>query len=592
MKYQSETISTILTRLNVNYFLPAIQREYVWHPDQIVQLFDSIMRNYPVGSFLFWELNHENHYKWDIYRFVQNFKQDATHNEPASTAGVHLLTLVLDGQQRLTSLLVGLKGTYTVKKKYMQWDKPNAWIKQSLYLDLLKDPKTTEDDTEEGSRYDFRFMDVAPASDSNHYWYKVGHILDYQSQESFDTFLEEEEDRLPDTLTKGQIKVFTKNLTRLYNAIWKDDCIAYYVEHDQNYDRVLTIFVRANQGGTKLSKSDLLLSMVTAKWDGINARDEIYDFVDRLNNQLTHKNNFDKDFIMKTCLVLSDLQVQYKVENFNNQNLMLIHSNWKGIKAAIETTANLVNSFGINRDTLTSANALIPIIYFLYKHPGTTLLGGNQFEVKNASLIRIWLLMALLNNIFSGQSDRALSDTRRALEQSQDGKNFPVDAINAELKRSARKASFDDDTIDTILSLSYGKSLTFLALSLLYDQNNWGNLTYHQDHIFPQALFTSKNLSSVCSTIDQQKRYWDAMNRVGNLQLLLPGENLEKSNKDFEQWLATRDTSFRKRHLIPDDDRLLKFDNFEKFIAAREELICERLKHILSTAQQEKVGLY
>src|SRR5437016_4892387 len=240
MKYQSETISTILTRLNVNYFLPAIQREYVWHPDQIVQLFDSIMRNYPVGSFLFWELNHENHYKWDIYRFVQNFKQDATHNEPASTAGVHLLT------------------------------------------------------------------------------------------------------------------------------------------------RVLTIFVRANQGGTKRSKSDLLLSMVTAKWDGINARDEIYDFVDRLNNQLTHKNNFDKDFIMKTCLVLSDLQVQYKVENFNNQNLMLIHSNWKGIKAAIETTANLVNSFGINRDTLTSANALIPIIYFLYKHPGTTLLGGNQFEVKNA----------------------------------------------------------------------------------------------------------------------------------------------------------------------------------------------------------------
>ena len=271
---------------------------------------------------------------------------------------------------------------------------------------------------------------------------------------------------------------------------------------------------------------------------------------------------------------------------------MLIHSNWKGIKAAIETTANLVNSFGINRDTLTSANALIPIIYFLYKHPGTTLLGGNQFEVKNASLIRIWLLMALLNNIFSGQSDRALSDTRRALEQSQDGEDFPVDAIIAELKRSARKASFDDDTIDTILSLSYGKSLTFLALSLLYDQNNWGNLTYHQDHIFPQALFTSKNLSSVCSTIDQQKRYWDAMNRVGNLQLLLPGENLEKSNKDFEQWLATRDTSFRKRHLIPDDDRLLKFDNFEKFIVAREELICERLKHILSTAQQEKVGLY
>jgi uncharacterized protein with ParB-like and HNH nuclease domain len=55
MHYSSETIATVLKRLNVNYFLPAIQREYVWNPDQIIQLFDSLMRNYPIGSFLFWE---------------------------------------------------------------------------------------------------------------------------------------------------------------------------------------------------------------------------------------------------------------------------------------------------------------------------------------------------------------------------------------------------------------------------------------------------------------------------------------------------------------------------------------------------------
>ena len=128
MKYQSETIATILKRLNVNYFLPAIQREYVWRPDQIVQLFDSIMRNYPIGSFLFWELNPENRNKWDVYQFVQYYKQDETHNDPANTDGVQQLTLVLDGQQRLTSLLIGLKGTYTIKKKYIQWNKPHAWV--------------------------------------------------------------------------------------------------------------------------------------------------------------------------------------------------------------------------------------------------------------------------------------------------------------------------------------------------------------------------------------------------------------------------------------------------------------------------------
>ena len=56
MHYPPEIIATVLKRLNVNYFLPAIQREYVWSPDQIIQLFDSLMRNYPIGSFLFWEL--------------------------------------------------------------------------------------------------------------------------------------------------------------------------------------------------------------------------------------------------------------------------------------------------------------------------------------------------------------------------------------------------------------------------------------------------------------------------------------------------------------------------------------------------------
>jgi hypothetical protein len=155
--------------------------------------------------------------------------------------------------------------------------------------------------------------------------------------------------------------------------------------------------------------------MVTAKWNDMNARDEIYDFVDRLNSQLTHKNNFDKDFIMKTCLVLSDLPVQYKVENFNNTNLTEIHRRWKTIKTAIEAAVTLVNSFGIDRDSLTSANALIPIIYYFFQHPSMTLRGNTPFEIQNGCRIHRWLLTALLNNAFSGQSDRALTDTRRAV---------------------------------------------------------------------------------------------------------------------------------------------------------------------------------
>ena len=161
-------------------------------------------------------------------------------------------------------------------------------------------------------------------------------MLDFGSEKKFEDYLESAEQALPDSVTKGQTRIFRKNLERLYRAIHRDKVIAYYTETDQDADRALDIFVRANEGGTKLSKSDLLLSMVTSSWDGMNARDKIFGFVDHLNQKLTRKNDFDKDFIMKACLVLTDLPVAYKVQNFSSQNLQKIRHNWSAIKKAIE----------------------------------------------------------------------------------------------------------------------------------------------------------------------------------------------------------------------------------------------------------------
>lgn len=140
----------------------------------------------------------------------------------------------------------------------------------------------------------------------------------------------------------------------------------------------------------------------------------------------------------------------------------------------------------------------------------------------------------------------------------------------------------EDDLIEAILSFKYGRPLTFLALSLLYDDNNWGNIKYHEDHIFPQALFTRQFMTNNCLSADQQEKYNELMNRIGNLELLLPAENQEKSDTNFEEWLPTRETNFRVRHLIPQDNTLLRFDKFEEFIEVREELIRQRLRTIFA----------
>jgi len=585
MSYRSESITTIVKRLNTQYFLPAIQREFIWKPEQVMQLFDSIMRSYPISSFLFWELQAANRDKWEAYRFVDKAYYGGTHNTLANTNGVQQLTLVLDGQQRLTSLLIGLKGIYVTKKKYKRWDNPDAWSNQRLYLDLLKDPRTDrdQDDGEAGIYYGFAFHEKPPKPNADHYWFELGKILDFDSEDAFDRFRDAMEEKLPDEITKGKTGIFRRNLERLYRAVWKDEAIAYYTETDQDYDRVLDIFVRANEGGTKLSKSDLLLSMVTSKWEGVNARDEVYNFVDHINNDLTRKNDFDKDFIMKSCLVFSDLPVAYKVQNFSNDNLALIQKNWKGIKGAIERGVDLANFFGIDRDNLTSANALIPVIYYLYQRPKLTLRGTTPFESRNVTAIRQWLIMVLLNGVLGGSSDNMLRDIRTVLQKhANPTADFPVKEINAAISRAGRTAYFDVYAIENILALRYGRQLTFLALSLLYDECGWGTMTFHQDHIFPQDMFKKKELES------KDRLDWlDGKDLIGNLALLLSRENSGKSDKSVDKWLATRDSSFRKRHLIPDSPALWKFDKFDQFLKERNVLIKARLEKLLSPSSTE-----
>ena len=579
MAYRSETTATILRDLNQRLFLPAFQREFVWDQDQVIDLFDSIMRGYPIGSFLFWELNDANKENWEIYEFFRRYDR-RKHNERAIVHGIHGLALVLDGQQRLTSLLIGLKGSYIAKIKYRRWNDPSAWVEQHLYLDLSKDPRVSEDDNEIGVYYEFDFFENEPKAVGGQYWYKVGHILDFDNADAFQDHVEDIIEKLPDSITKGQSRVARQNLQRLHEAVWKDDTIAFYTEHDQSYDRVLDIFVRANEGGTKLTKSDLLLAMITSKWAGTNARDEIYGFVDHLNDSLTRSNALDKDFVMKTCLVLSDLPVQYKVDNFNNQNLAIIEREWPRIKESTADGVDLVNRFGIDRDTLTSQNALIPIIYYLFRQGGLKLNTHSASDVQNSTAIRKWLLMGLLNNVFGGSSDTLLTEIRKVISDgaTRGEPDFPVEAINKRLAAMNRSAGFNDDAIRSFLDISYGTRDAFFALSLLYDEKNWGVIPHHKDHIFPQSMFSPTKMRQAGIPEHQWEEYWELRDLVGNLQLLIGPENEEKSNKSFDAWVTTRDRNYRKIHLIPDDDRLFDFGRFPDFVAERERLIEERLK--------------
>lgn len=106
MAYINITIAQLVKDIySNNYVLPSIQREYVWKVEQIEEFFDSLMRGYPIGTFLFWQIDKKHMGDYNFYRFLSSYDEfQKTHNEVIDIKGIDSINAVLDGQQRMTSI--------------------------------------------------------------------------------------------------------------------------------------------------------------------------------------------------------------------------------------------------------------------------------------------------------------------------------------------------------------------------------------------------------------------------------------------------------------------------------------------------------
>ena len=588
MTYATTTIGTVVDGLNRTLFLPAIQRPFVWKQDQVLALFDSLLKGYPISAFMVWAVDDGTKQKVRIYKFIENYQSGQLLNEPAQVEGRNVL-LVLDGQQRMTSLLIGLRGTFSLKEKFARNGNPDAWVKHTLYLNLLKDPAFVPDDEEEVDvriTFGFKFAASPPRNDHHQHWIKVGSILDYATPEKLGLLIERIIRDLRFRATEFDREIVVSNLRRLHQVIWNEETINYYTEKNQSADRVLDIFVRANDGGTKLDKSDLLMSMITSKWSAGTAREEMFGFVDHIRSGLSVPNKFNRDVLLKACLTLLNFDVQYNVANFTTETIATIEREWKRIKIAVENTFRLINSFGVNGENLTSLNAMLPIAYFLYHTPDFTFRGSSDFERKNARLIQTWLLQSLLVSAFAGTSDRTISQARAAIRESLDReRNFPTERLFDAIGRNGRLSRLDERGFKEVLALEHKSAKCFFALSLFYDNLDWGGTLYHADHIIPKSHADRRALMSMNVPEHRIKEIMACVNRIGNLQLLPANENLEKSDMPFDAWMQTRDGLFRDRHFIPNRIDHWHATKLPEFIAEREKLVWTAIQRRLLPAR-------
>lgn len=187
-----DAIDNIVDR---TYLLPAIQRKFVWSSDQIEVLFDSIMRGYPINSFMFWEVKEskiKNEFKF--YQFLTEYRQFFKEDNPdIDTKSYKDFKAVIDGQQRLTSLYIGLKGSYAYKLPRKWWyDNEENIPTRHLYLNIAN---PLPDENERQMIYDFQFLTKnefqRKSQDTSAIWFKVNDILTFKNSDEIDTFIDE-----------------------------------------------------------------------------------------------------------------------------------------------------------------------------------------------------------------------------------------------------------------------------------------------------------------------------------------------------------------------------------------------------------------
>jgi uncharacterized protein with ParB-like and HNH nuclease domain len=586
MAYETPiTIKNVIDNIRRrHYVLPSIQRGFVWDTEQIETLFDSLMRDYPISTFLFWAVDRNKIRDFQFYEFLRHYhEKDTPHNPKVELDGGEDVIAILDGQQRMTSLYIALTGSYAKKIPRYRASSPHAYPTKKLYLNLLKKAESVE------LEYDFRFLteeEARPQRDV--FWFECGKILELADMSTLITYLMQ--NGLLDRSVYGQqqTELALNVLTEFFNVIHQKGTISYFLEKSDELDKVLQIFIRINSGGTTLSYSDLLLSIATAKWQEKEAREVINEFVDEIN-KIGDAFSFNKDIVLKSCLVLTDLDVKFKVDNFTNENMSIIERAWDKIANALRATVELLAKYGYTKDSLIANNAIIPIAYFIYKNGFEDSIVHSGSRSQDRIAIKEWLARVLLKGVFGGQPD-SIYPAMRELVNKHLGR-FPLREIIEQYKGGRKSISFTSDDIDTVLELKYGQAKTYCALSLLYPGLNY-SFKFHQDHIHPKSMFTKRNLRSLTLSDDEIDGYLSEFNNLPNLQLLQANQNIEKSDKPFETWLnqafpsqAERESFLIQNHMSLNES--LDLSDFPDFIQRRKKLIREKLRHLLDETVED-----
>jgi hypothetical protein len=551
--------------------LPELQRPFVWSNAKVRDLFDSMYKGFPVGYLLFWA----NGIEGDHRQIGSNTKQKIAR------------LLIVDGQQRLTSLFAVLRGIEILRENYKKERikiafRPRDQKFEVADASIIRDPEWIPD-----------ISNLWAGSVPRHRYVK-DFLAKLKEKQQFD---DDEEDRL------------FESIDHLYD-LQAYPFTALELSRTVNEQDVADVFVRINSQGTTLNQSDFILTLMSVFWD--EGRTQLEAFTRQAREpsavgESSAYNTFfqpDPDHLLRTSIGLGfrrarlhfvynilrgkDLETgkfsderrneQFKVLK-NAQSVVLDLQNWHDFFKAIITA-------GYRRGDMISSKVAIVYTYTLY------LIGKKDYGIKEFELRDVmarWFYMASLTARYSTSPESVMEQELNNLREIKDGKSF-INHLNKTIKDTLTD-DFWNITIPNNLATTAARGPSLFAFyaaqNLMGAQGLFSNIkvsdlidvglrakksALERHHLFPKAYLKRKGV------VEQRD-----INQIANYALVEWQDNIEISDKAPSKYLTTYLDRFNSDeiaqmyywHALPENWQNMKYDNF---LVARRKLMAKVIR--------------
>ena len=516
-------INDVLSQIDLgNYALPEFQRGYVWTRSDVRKLMYSLYRDYPVGSLLVWDTE---------------TVPDMIRGDGKTTSGT--VSLILDGQQRMTSLFGVIRGR---APEFFDGD-ANAFT--NLYFNIDEEV--------------FEFYSNQKMKDDRA-WVSVSEVIPDSGQ-----FFASMVAKRPEEM-QYYAQAMPK-LTKLSSIKDRDIPVQVVAGEDKTIDVVVEIFNNVNSGGTKLSKGDLALAKMCAQWPEM--RHEMKAMLKRFADR---GYSFKQEWLLR-CLLVHLTRKAYFSE-FDGVDIQVIKKGLKEVEGLIGTCLDHISSrLGLDHDrVLGSHYALVLMVAYL------SMRGGKLSGAVEWDRLLYWYVHAFLWGRYAGSTESVLSQDLRALEEGKgiEGLLDLIRQTRADL--ALRPQDF----------WGWSRGARFYPLLYMLTRvshaRDWGtgaelsqsllgkNSSLQVHHIFPKHVLYDAGKTRA------------EVNALANYAFLTQETNLEISDRKPEDYFpeyVRRCPGAIDSHCVPTDSELLTIDKYPAFLAKRRELLAECANAIL-----------